>query len=180
MIAQPEVSSSTTHNFSDLPMDLPKIRSPILLITCIAVPLLAGVAGSIATISAIPTWYAGLVKPLLTPPDWLFGPVWTMLYILMGISLYLVAIEGIDKKPVRQCVIVFAAQLIVNILWSFAFFGFHSPLSGLVMILALIILVLATIYFFYSVSRTAALLLVPYIAWVCIATYLNVMIFVLN
>jgi len=161
-------------------MNLPKIRSPILLITCIVIPLLAGVAGSVATTSAIQTWYAGLVKPLFTPPNWLFGPVWTTLYILMGISLYLVAIEGTDRKPVRQGIIVFAAQLIVNILWSFAFFGFQSPLYGLLMIFALIILVLATIYFFYRVSRTAAILLVPYIVWVCIATYLNVMIFVLN
>jgi translocator protein len=161
-------------------MNLPKIRSPILLITCIAVPLISGVVGSIATIPAIPTWYAGLIKPAFTPPDWLFGPVWTTLYILMGISLYLIAIEGIEKKPVRLAVIVFAAQLIVNIFWSFAFFGFQSPISGLFMIFALIILVLATIYFFYRVSRTAAILLVPYIAWICIATYLNVMIFILN
>ncbi|MEI6293647.1 MAG: TspO/MBR family protein [Methanomicrobiales archaeon] len=161
-------------------MNIPKIRSPVLLIICIAVPLLAGVTGSFATMSAIPTWYAGLIKPPLTPPNWLFGPVWTTLYVLMGISLYLVAREGTEKQPVRQCVIVFAAQLVVNIFWSFAFFGFHSPSSGLVMILTLIVLILATIYFFYRVSRTAAVLLVPYIAWVCIATYLNVMILVLN
>lgn len=180
MTSQPEVSSSPTHNFSDLNMNIPKMRSPILLIICIAVPLLAGVAGSLATMSAITTWYAGLIKPPLTPPNWLFGPVWTTLYILMGISLYLVVREGTDKQPVRQCVMVFSAQLVVNILWSFAFFGFHSPSYGLVMILTLIVLILATIYFFYRVSRTAAILLVPYIAWVCIATYLNVMILVLN
>jgi len=180
MTSQPEVSSSTTHNFSDLHMNIPKIRSPILLIICIAVPLLAGVAGSFATMSAIPTWYAGLIKPPLTPPNWLFGPVWTTLFILMGISLYLVVREGTDKQPVRQCVMVFAAQLAVNILWSFAFFGFHSPSAGLAVILVLIVLILATIYFFYRVSRTAALLLVPYIAWVCIATYLNVMVLILN
>jgi tryptophan-rich sensory protein len=161
-------------------MNIPKIRSPILLIICIAVPLLAGVAGSIATTSAIQTWYAGLVKPPLTPPDWVFGPVWTTLYILMGISLYLVTREGIDKKPVQLCILVFAAQLIVNVLWSFAFFGLQSPLSGLFMIIALIALVLATIYFFDRVSRTAAILLVPYIVWVGIATYLNAMILVLN
>lgn len=161
-------------------MNIPKIRSPILLIICIAVPLLAGVAGSIATTSAIQTWYAGLVKPPLTPPDWVFGPVWTTLYILMGISLYLVTREGTDKKPVQLCILVFAAQLIVNVLWSFAFFGLQSPLSGLFMIIALIALVLATIYFFDRVSRTAAILLVPYIVWVGIATYLNAMILVLN
>ena len=98
----------------------------------------------------------------------------------MGISLYLVVREGTENKPVRQGIIVFAAQLIVNVLWSLVFFGLHSPILGLVTILVLIALVLATIYFFYQVSRTAAVLLVPYIAWVCIATYLNAMILVLN
>jgi tryptophan-rich sensory protein len=161
-------------------MNLHSPRSPVLLIICIAVPLLAGVAGSLATISSIPTWYASLIKPLLTPPDWVFGPVWTTLYILMGIALYLVVREGIENKRVKQGMIVFAAQLIVNILWSIVFFGLQSPLYGLVTILALIVLVLTTIYYFYPVSPIAAWLLVPYIAWVCIATYLNAMILVLN
>jgi len=161
-------------------MNLHLPRSPVLLIICIAVPLLAGVSGSFATISSIPTWYASLIKPPLTPPDWVFGPVWTTLYILMGIALYLVAREGIENKPVTQGIIVFTAQLIVNILWSIVFFGLQSPLYGLVTILVLIALVLATIYYFYRVSPIAAWLLVPYIAWVCIATYLNAMILVLN
>jgi tryptophan-rich sensory protein len=152
----------------------------VLPAICIAIPLLAGVAGSFATISSIPTWYAGLIKPPLTPPAWVFGPVWTTLYILMGISLYLVVREGTENKPVRQGMVVFSAQLIVNILWSIVFFGLHSPILGIVMILVLIALILATIYYFYRVSRTAAILLLPYIAWVCIATYLNAMIVVLN
>jgi len=161
-------------------MKVHSLRSPVLLILCIAIPLLAGVLGSFSTISSIPTWYAGLIKPVLTPPNWLFGPVWTTLYILMGIALYLVVREGTAKKPVQLGIIVFAAQLIVNVLWSMVFFGLQSPLLGLITILVLIALVLATIYFFYQVSRTAAALLIPYIAWVCIATYLNVMILVLN
>jgi tryptophan-rich sensory protein len=98
----------------------------------------------------------------------------------MGIALYLVVREGTEKKPVQLGIIIFAAQLIVNVLWSLVFFGLRSPLSGLITILVLIALVLATIYFFYQVSRTAAALLVPYIAWICIATYLNAMILVLN
>jgi benzodiazapine receptor len=161
-------------------MNTQSLRSLILLITCIAIPLIAGIAGSFFTMSSIPTWYEGLIKPLLTPPNWLFGPVWTTLYILMGIALYLVVREGTEKKPVQLGIIVFAAQLIVNVIWSLVFFGLRSPLSGLVTILVLIALVLATIYFFYRVSRTAAGLLVPYIAWICIATYLNAMILVLN
>jgi tryptophan-rich sensory protein len=161
-------------------MNIQSLRSPVLFITCIAIPLLAGVVGSFSTMSSIPTWYAGLIKPAFTPPNWLFGPVWTTLYILMGIALYLVVREGTEKKPVQLGIIVFAAQLIVNILWSLVFFGLQSPLLGLITILVLIALVLATIYFFYQVSRTAAILLVPYIVWVCIATYLNAMILVLN
>ena len=161
-------------------MNLTSRRSLVLFILCIVVPLLAGVIGSLFTISSIPTWYASLIKPALTPPAWVFGPVWTTLYILMGISLYLVVREGAENKPVKQGMLVFAAQLIVNVLWSIVFFGLQSPLLGLVMILVLIVMILATIYSFYCVSPVAAALLVPYIAWVCIATYLNAMILVLN
>jgi tryptophan-rich sensory protein len=98
----------------------------------------------------------------------------------MGISLYLVVSGGTENKLVRLGMILFAGQLIVNILWSFVFFGLHSPILGLVAILVLIILVLAMIYCFYQVSRIAAVLQVPYIVWLCIATYLNIMILVLN
>ncbi|MCX6699249.1 MAG: tryptophan-rich sensory protein [Methanomicrobiales archaeon] len=126
------------------------------------------------------SWYTTLIKPPLTPPNWVFGPVWTILYILMGISLYFVIREGTENKHVRLGIMLFAGQLLVNILWSFVFFGLHSPILGLVAILVLIALVLAMIYYFYLVSRIAAGLLVPYIVWLCIATYLNVMILVLN
>jgi len=156
------------------------LHHPVLLAICVAIPLLAGVVGSFATISSIPTWYAGLIKPPLTPPNWVFGPVWTTLFILMGIALYLVVREGTGKKPVRQGMVVFSAQLTVNVLWSIGFFGLHSPILGLILILVLIALIIATIYYFYRVSRTSAVLLVPYLAWVCIATYLNAMIVVLN
>ena len=156
------------------------LHHPVLLAICIAIPLLAGVAGSFATLASIPTWYAGLIKPPLTPPAWVFGPVWTRLYILMGISLYLVVREGMENQPVRQGIMLFSAQLLVNVLWSVVFFGLHSPVLGVVTIVILIALIFATIYYFNRVSRTAALLLVPYIAWVCIATYLNTMILFLN
>lgn len=156
------------------------MRSPGLLIICIVVPLLAGLVGSVVSVSAIPSWYASLIKPPLTPPGWVFGPVWTTLYILMGISLYLIVREGIQNKPVRLGIILFGGQLIVNVLWSVFFFGLHSPLSGLVAIIVLIGLVCGMIYCFYRVSRIAAVLLFPYLVWLCIATYLNSMILVLN
>jgi translocator protein len=161
-------------------MNTNKIPSYLILIVCIAVPLLAGIIGSFATASSISSWYAGLIKPVVTPPGWVFGPVWTTLYILMGISLYLVVRAGTENPPVRQAIIIFAIQLIVNVIWSFAFFGLQSPLYGLITIFTLIALILATIYSFYRVSHIAAYLLIPYIAWVCIATYLNGMIFILN
>ncbi len=161
-------------------MNIHSLRSPGLLIICIVLPLFAGVAGSFPTLSSIPTWYTVLIKPPLTPEPWVFGPVWTTLYILMGISLYLVVREGIRNNPARLGTMLFAGQLVVSVLWSFAFFGLRSPVSGLATILILIVLVLATMYYFYRVSRIAALLLVPYIAWICIATYLNYMIMILN
>jgi tryptophan-rich sensory protein len=130
--------------------------------------------------SSIPTWYATLNKPAFTPPNWVFGPVWTTLYIMMGISLYLVVRGGLDAAPVRQGVFLFAAQLVLNTLWSIAFFGMRSPFLGLVTILALIALVTATIFAFYRVSRPAAWLLVPYLCWGCFATALNAMVWVLN
>jgi translocator protein len=151
-----------------------------LLVLCIAIPLLAGLIGSVFTMDSITTWYAHLNKPWITPPDWAFGPVWTVLYILMGIALFLVLKNGIEKPPVWQGTIIFAVQLMANVLWSFLFFGMHSPVLGLIDIVLLIGLIIMTIVAFYRVSKPAAWLLVPYLAWVCVATYLNAMVLVLN
>ena len=156
------------------------LRQAALAAACILVPLVAGAAVGILTMSGITGWYATLNKPWFTPPDYVFGPVWTILYILMGISLYLVIAQGWEQKPVKQGVLVFATQLAVNILWSFLFFGFHSPVAGLVCILVLLALIVATMVAFRRVSKTATLLLVPYLAWVCIATALNAAVVLLN
>ncbi len=161
-------------------MDKPSIRSAGLLVLCIAIPLLAGVIGSFVTMSAIPTWYAQLEKPSFTPPNWVFGPVWTVLYILMGVSLYLIVQNGLERRAVQQGVIIFSAQLALNTLWSIAFFGMQSPLYGLITILALLALISATIVSFWRISKTATAFLVPYACWVCLATALNAMILVLN
>ena len=161
-------------------MDKSSLRSAGLLILCIVIPLLAGMIGSLFTMTAITTWYAGLQKPFFTPPDWVFFPVWTALYILMGVSLYLVLQNGLEKRAVRHAVAVFSAQLVVNALWSFAFFGMQSPLNGLITILVLLALVITTIVLFWRISKPAAVLLVPYVFWVCVATALNTMILVLN
>jgi tryptophan-rich sensory protein len=141
---------------------------------------LVGVIGSLLTFKAIPTWYAGLVKPALNPPSWLFGPVWTVLYALMGIAAFLVWKQGWPRKEVKIALGIFGVQLVVNGIWSILFFGLHSPLLALVDILLLLVLILVTLVLFYRVSKPSAYLLVPYLCWVSFATYLNYMIYVLN
>jgi tryptophan-rich sensory protein len=161
-------------------MQLPSARSAGLLILCIAIPLVIGFIGSIATLPAITGWYAGLDKPAFNPPGWLFGPVWTLLYILMGIALFLVVKNGVDTAPVHQAVLVFAAQLLANLAWSFLFFGMHSIILGLLDILLLFFLIVATMILFRRISPVAAYLLIPSICWVTFASLLNAMIGILN
>lgn len=156
------------------------IRSGILFALCIAIPLGVGAVGSIFTLSAIPTWYATLQKPFINPPNWVFAPVWTALYILMGISLWLILKNGIRTFLERQGAILFSLQLGVNLLWSLVFFGMHSVTCGLIIIVILCALIAATIYTFNKVSNHAAWLLVPYFLWSCFAAVLNAMIFMLN
>jgi translocator protein len=157
-----------------------KLRQTALAAACILGPLVAGSAVGLLTMGDITGWYATLNKPWFTPPSYVFGPVWTVLYLLMGVSLYLVIAAGWEKKSVKDGVLVFGAQMAANLLWSFLFFGLHSPLAGLACILVLLALIVATIVVFRRVSGTAAWLLVPYLAWVCIATALNAGVVLLN
>ncbi len=157
-----------------------KSKNLIRLVISIGTPLLAGVVGSAFTAPAIEGWYSALTKPALNPPEWVFGPVWTLLYILMGISLYLIWSRGWDKKQVRTAIAVFAIQLGLNAAWSIIFFGLQSPAWALAEIAVLWIAIVATIVLFYKISRPAAYLLIPYIAWVSFAAYLNYTIWLLN
>lgn len=150
------------------------------LIVAIAVSELAGIVGSVFTFSAIPTWYATLVKPTLNPPSWIFGPVWTTLYALMGIAAFLVWKKGWDRKDVRKALAVFGLQLILNASWSIVFFGLHSPLWALVNIALMWLAIIWTMTLFYKISKPAMWLLVPYILWVSFAAYLNYSIWILN
>jgi translocator protein len=151
----------------------------VKLVVSIAVPLLAGFGSTVWTINSIPTWYASLNKPWFSPPNVVFAPVWTTLYILMGVALFL-----IWRSPRNQTrdigIALFAAQLIVNVIWTFAFFGLQNTLYGLLSIIPLWILIAATIYQFNKIEKWASYLLVPYIAWVSIATALNASIYLLN
>jgi benzodiazapine receptor len=150
------------------------------LIACILICEAVGVLGSFATRPRIPGWYATLVKPSFQPPAWLFGPVWTLLYLLMGISLFLVWRLGMDRSGTRVAVVLFAAQLAINLLWSFVFFGERSPLGGFVVIIVLWALIVSTMVSFARLSAPAAILLIPYILWVSFAIVLNGAIVKLN
>lgn len=151
--------------------DIAALAGYILL--CLAVAALGG----LATAQSVQTWYPTLIKPSWTPPPWLFGPVWTLLYIMMGTAAWLVWRKGVMAKP---ALLVFYLQLLLNLMWSILFFGMQSPLLGLVDIVVLWVTIAVTIRMFYAHSGWAAVLLVPYIAWVSFATALNAAIFALN
>jgi translocator protein len=156
------------------------IKKFLTLCATIIISQLAGVIGSVFTISAIPNWYEGIVKPALNPPSWIFGPVWIILYTMMGISAFLVLIKGWDRKEVKIALGVFGIQLFLNALWSIIFFGLHNPGWALVDILLLWLAILWTMIVFYKISKPATYLLVPYLIWVSFASYLNYSIWMLN
>ncbi|HVA82549.1 MAG TPA: TspO/MBR family protein [Candidatus Aquilonibacter sp.] len=157
-----------------------KIKSPLALIASVAICELAGVIGSVFTIGSIPTWYAALAKPAFNPPAYLFGPVWTLLYLLMGVAIYLVYEKGMGNNLGRLAAFAFAIQLSLNALWSIVFFGMHSLLGGMVVIVALWLSIAATMILFWRISRRAAYLMAPYILWVSFAMALNYSLLALN
>jgi translocator protein len=144
----------------------------VSLVTCFAV---AGL-GSLATTPNIPTWYATLNKPTWTPPNWAFGPVWTVLYGMMAVSVWLVW----RKAGWNMAVTIFAIQLALNLAWSFIFFGFHQPGLAFLEIVMLWLAIAATVLMFFQVSPVAASLLIPYLLWVSYAAALNFAIWRLN
>ncbi|AAM07559.1 TPA: TspO/MBR family protein [Methanosarcina acetivorans] len=146
----------------------------------IIICLLAGVVGSIFTSSSLESWYPLLEKPALNPPSRVFFPVWTALYILMGISLFLMWKKGLQEKEVRVGFFLFGLQLGLNIFWSFLFFGLQSPYLAFLEILLLWLAILLTVIQFWKVSKTASYLLIPYLLWVSFAVLLNYQIWVLN
>lgn len=148
------------------------------LIISLALPQLMGGLGAFFTLSSVNSWFLTLNKPSWNPPSWLFGPVWTLLYVLMGIACYLIwKSDHPLKKPLLK---LYAIQLILNALWSPAFFGMQSPLLGLLVIIPLWVAILLCIIQFKKVSSLASGLMIPYLLWVTFATALNTSIFVLN
>lgn len=152
----------------------------VKFVVSIGVPVAAGIIGSLFTTSAIPDWYEGLLKPAYTPPEELFGPVWTFLFALMGFALFLVWKRGMRRASVRIALFAFGAQLLLNVLWSATFFGFQNPALAFLVIVFLWGAIAVSMVFFHRVSRTAAYLLIPYILWVTFAAYLNFGIWMLN
>jgi benzodiazapine receptor len=157
-----------------------KVRDIWKLVVSIVASLAAGAIGSVFTRQAIPTWYATLEKPAFNPPNWVFMPVWTLLYIMMGVAAFLVWRKGLENRQVRIALIIFLVQLVLNALWSVVFFGLQSPLFGVVVIAALWVAILFTVLKFYKISLAASVLMWPYLLWVTFAAVLNSSIWLLN
>jgi len=156
-----------------------KIKSFWRLLLSLAIPLSAGVLGSLFTAPAVRSWYLTINRPVWIPPSWLFGPVWTALFIMMGVALYLVWSAKMSNR-VRMSLKLFAAQLVLNVLWSVLFFGMGNFWLAFGEILVLWIFILITIVSFEKVNKVASWLMVPYLLWVTFASYLNFTIASLN
>lgn len=155
-----------------------RVKNIFIYVACIGAALAAGAIGALATTSNISTWYVFLQKPSLIPPNWVFAPVWTTLYVLMGTALYLLVKSKASNK--LRAYWLFSVQLVLNALWSLLFFGRHLLWGGVVVILLLLGVIIATQRTFAAHNKIASYLLIPYIAWVGFATYLNLGVAFLN
>jgi benzodiazapine receptor len=150
-----------------------KFVSSILI--CIA----ASYIGYVFTNESVKHWYTTLIKPELNPPAWVFGPVWTVLYLMMGVSLYLMRLQYYSKS-ISTAIIFFYVQLFFNVLWSYTFFAIQSPYYGMINIFYLWLMIIITVFLFFRESKAAGCLMVPYLLWVSYASYLNFSIWLLN
>ncbi|WP_136717596.1 TspO/MBR family protein [Halorientalis salina] len=162
------------------PVSFPDRRPKLSLALSVLVCELVGASGALVSGSGVSVWYPSLVKPAFNPPAWVFGPVWTALFALLGVAAWLVWRAGLDRRAVRVALALFAAQYVVQVAWSGVFFGLRNPLGGLVVIAVLWAGIVATVVAFDRVDRRAALLLVPYLAWVTFAAALNYELWRLN
>lgn len=154
-------------------------RNSVRFFLSLAIVSVAAWVGSMATLPSINNWYAGLEKPFFNPPNWVFGPVWTVLYLLMAISLYLVW-SAKTARSKRLALGAFLVQLALNTAWSVVFFGLHQPWTGVAVIVVMWLAIAVTMVAFWPISKLATYLLAPYIAWVSFATGLNISIAMLN
>ncbi|MBU2948698.1 TspO/MBR family protein [Zobellia uliginosa] len=157
------------------------MKKKALYITyAVSICLVIGFISSFATQSSVNDWFTTLNKPSFNPPNWLFAPVWTVLYIMMGVAAGIVWARGFYHLWVQTALYHFGFQLLLNAAWSIVFFGLKEPFWALLVILTLLIVLSITIKRFKVVSTTAAWLLVPYLLWVCFATILNYKLWELN
>jgi len=156
------------------------MNNTIKLLIAIIIPVAIGATSGFFTVSGVESWYQTINKPTWNPPSWIFGPVWTTLYIMMGIAFFLVWKSPAKPDVKRNAIILFAIQLTLNFFWSFIFFNQHQIGWALVEIITMWLFILLTIFAFGNISKTAAWLMVPYISWVSFATILNYTIWKLN
>lgn len=156
------------------PIDYLKLAAAIVGVELI------GTIGAIFTGPAIGSWYAQLNRPSFAPPSWIFAPVWTILFALMGVAAFLVWRKGLNRREARVALAIFIFQLALNVLWSVLFFGLRNPKAAFIELVVLWLTIIATIVAFFKVSKTASLLLLPYVLWVSFAGILNAAFWVLN
>jgi tryptophan-rich sensory protein len=158
----------------------PGMSNTIKLIVAIAVPLAVGGLSGFATARGVESWYPTLIKPPFNPPSWVFGPTWTVLYIMMGVAAYLVWRQGLGVPGVKFTLTIFVVQLALNGMWSILFFGMQSPGWAFAEILMLWLTILISATLFWRLAPAAGWLMMPYLAWVSFAAVLNGSIWVLN
>jgi tryptophan-rich sensory protein len=164
---------------SDIIHDM-SLKNFLKFVFAVALCEFAGAIGIILTVSAMDRWYANLAKPMLNPPSWIFGPVWMTLYLLIGIALFLVLQKNTARKEIINALGIFSIQLFLTAIWSVIFFGFQNPAVAFVDIAVLWFAIVWTIVAFSKISPAATYLLLPYLAWVSFAAYLNYAIWMLN
>ncbi len=151
------------------------------IIYCVAICLVVGYLSSITTQSSINTWYPTLIKPSFNPPNWLFAPVWTLLFIMMGIAAGMIwnQLEN-QRELVKKALLFFTVQLLLNALWSYLFFGLNNVLLALIEVILLWLVIYETFHIFRKIDKKAAYLFIPYLIWVAFAAILNGSIYYLN
>lgn len=155
-------------------------KNIVKLVASLAFAYIAAAVGSTFTMPAISAWYATINKPFFNPPNWIFAPVWTLLFTLMGVALFLIWKDGIKENPRQTAFWVFLVHLVVNILWSYVFFGLRNFSGGFLVIIVLWLMILYLVIKFWSIKKSAGILLLPYLFWVSFASILNYSIWVLN
>ena len=152
------------------------LKIVLVVVLCVTVGYLSG----LVTRESILTWYVTLNKPSFNPPNWVFAPVWTLLYIIMGVAAGMIWTSNSEEQTTKKALGFFAIQLGLNALWSYLFFGLHNPLLALIEIILLWLMIFETYNMFKKINKTSGLLLFPYLAWVSFATILNASIWWLN